>query len=208
MLKLVLASKNLGKIAEFERMLGQQANSVKVLGLNDFPDMPDVEESGKSLSENARLKAQAIARFTNLPALADDSGLFIDALNADPGVLSARWAGYQGVISQERDRANIQKVLAQLEGVPKPERGAQFKSVVAYCDLRDQLQMIEKEELGVLNGEILLEPIGDGGFGYDPIFMPTGFDKSLAQLPPGVKDEVSHRGIAFRAIIAFIKSNL
>ena len=208
MLKLVLASKNLGKIAEFERMLGQQANSVKVLGLNDFPDMPDVEESGKSLSENARLKAHAIAKFTNLPVLADDSGLFIDALNADPGVLSARWAGYQGVISQERDRANIQKVLAQLEGVPKPERGAQFKSVVAYCDLRDQLQMIEKEELGVLNGEILLEPIGDGGFGYDPIFMPTGFDKSLAQLPPGVKDEVSHRGIAFRAIIAFIKSNL
>jgi XTP/dITP diphosphohydrolase len=208
MLKLVLASKNLGKIAEFERMLGQQANSVKVLGLNDFPDMPDVEESGKSLSENARLKAQAIAKFTNLPALADDSGLFIDALNADPGVLSARWAGYQGVNSQERDRANIQKVLAQLKGVPKPERGAQFKSVVAYCDFRDQLQMIEKEELGVLNGEILLEPIGDGGFGYDPIFMPTGFDKSLAQLPPGVKDEVSHRGIAFRAIIAFIKSNL
>ena len=208
MLKLVLASKNLGKIAEFERMLGQQASSVKVLGLNDFPDMPDVEESGKSLSENARLKAQAIARYTNLPALADDSGLFIDALNADPGVLSARWAGYQGVISQERDRANIQKVLAQLEGVPKPERGAQFKSVVAYCDLRDQLQIIEKEELGVLNGEILLEPVGDGGFGYDPIFMPTGFDKSLAQLPPGVKDEVSHRGIAFRAIIAFIKSNL
>jgi XTP/dITP diphosphohydrolase len=208
MLKLVLASKNLGKIAEFERMLGQQANSVKVLGLNDFPDMPDVEESGKSLSENARLKAQAIAKFTNLPALADDSGLFIDALNADPGVLSARWAGYQGVNSQERDRANIQKVLAQLKGVPKPERGAQFKSVVAYCDLRGQLQMIEKEELGVLNGQILLEPIGDGGFGYDPIFMPTGFDKYLAQLPPGVKDEVSHRGIAFRAIIAFIKSNL
>jgi XTP/dITP diphosphohydrolase len=208
MLKLVLASKNLGKIAEFERMLGQQANSVKVLGLNDFPDMPDVEESGKSLSENARLKAQAIAKFTNLPALADDSGLFIDALNADPGVLSARWAGYQGVSSQERDRANIQKVLAQLKGVPKPERGAQFKSVVAYCDLRGQLQMIEKEELGVLNGQILLEPIGDGGFGYDPIFMPTGFDKSLAQLPPGVKDEVSHRGIAFRAIIPFIKSNL
>ena len=208
MLKLVLASKNLGKIVEFERMLGQQASLVKVLGLNDFPDMPDVEESGKTLSENARLKAQAIAKFTNLPALADDSGLFIDALNADPGVLSARWAGYQGISSQERDRANIQKVLAQLNGVPKPERGAQFKSVVAYCDLRDQLQMIEKEASGVLNGEILLEPIGDGGFGYDPIFMPTGFDKSLAQLPPGVKDEVSHRGIAFRAIIAFIKSNL
>jgi len=148
MLKLVLASKNLGKIAEFERMLGQQASLVKVLGLNDFPDMPDVEESGKTLSENARLKAQAIAKFTNLPALADDSGLFIDALNGDPGVLSARWAGYQGVSSQERDHANIERVLAQLKGVPKPERGAQFKSVVAFCDPRGQLQMIEKEELG------------------------------------------------------------
>jgi XTP/dITP diphosphohydrolase len=208
MLKLVLASKNLGKIAEFERMLGQQANLVKVLGLNDFPEMPDVEESGKTLSENARLKAQAIAKFTNLPALADDSGLFIDALNGDPGVLSARWAGYQGESSQERDRANIEKVLAQLKDVPKPERGAQFKSVVSFCDPREQLKMIEKEELGVLDGEILIEPIGDGGFGYDPIFMPTGFDKSLAQLPPGVKDEVSHRGIALRAIMPFIKSNL
>jgi XTP/dITP diphosphohydrolase len=208
MLKLVLASKNLGKIAEFQRMLGQHATSVKVLGLNDFPDMPDVEESGNTLSENAKLKAQAIAKFTNLPALADDSGLFVDALNADPGVLSARWAGYQGESSQERDRANIEKVLAQLKDVPKPERGAQFKSVVAFCDPREQLKMIEKEELGVLHGEILLEPIGDGGFGYDPIFMPTGFDKSLAQLPPGVKDEVSHRGIALRAIMPFIKSNL
>jgi XTP/dITP diphosphohydrolase len=208
MLKLVLATKNNGKITEFERMLDEQANSVKVLGLNDFPDMPDVEEHGNTLSENAKLKAQAIAKFTNLPALADDSGLFIDALNGDPGVLSARWAGYQGLNSQERDRANIEKVLTQLKSVPKPQRGAQFKSVVAFCDPRNQLKIIEKEELGVLNGEILLEPIGSGGFGYDPIFMPTGFDKSLAQLPPGVKDEVSHRGIALRAILPFIKSIL
>jgi XTP/dITP diphosphohydrolase len=170
--------------------------------------MPDVEEHGNTLSENARLKAQAIAKFANLPALADDSGLFIDALNGDPGVLSARWAGYKGANSQERDRANIEKVLMQLKGVPKPQRGAQFKSVVAFCDPRNQLKIIEKEELGVLNGEILLEPIGSGGFGYDPIFMPTGFDKSLAQLPTGVKDEVSHRGIAMRAILPFIKSIL
>jgi XTP/dITP diphosphohydrolase len=208
MLKLVLATKNNGKIAEFVRMLDEQAGSIKVLGLNDFPDMPDVEEHGNTLSENARLKAQAIAKFANLPALADDSGLFIDALNGDPGVLSARWAGYKGANSQERDRANIEKVLMQLKGVPKPQRGAHFKSVVAFCDPRNQLKIIEKEELGVLNGEILLEPIGSGGFGYDPIFMPTGFDKSLAQLPPGVKDEVSHRGIAMRAILPFIKSIL
>ncbi len=208
MLNLVLATKNIGKITEFERLLGQHINLVKVLGLNDFPDMPDVEENGKTLSENARLKAQAIAKFTNLPALADDSGLFIDALNGDPGVHSARWAGYLGQSSKERDHANIEKVLAQLKDVPAPQRGAQFKSVVAFCDPRNQLQIIEKEELGVLTREILLQPIGNGGFGYDPIFKPTGFDKSLAQLPPGVKDEVSHRGIAFRAILPFIKSNL
>ena len=208
MLKLVLASKNLGKIAEFERMLGQQASLVKVLGLNDFPDMPDVEESGNTLSENARLKAQAIAKFTNLPALADDSGLFIDALNADPGVLSARWAGYQGLNSQERDRANIEKVLTQLKSVPKPQRGAQFKSVVAFCDPRNQLKIIEKEELGVLPGIIITEPRGSGGFGYDPIFVPVGFDQTLAEISPEVKDEVSHRGIAMRAMTTFLLSNL
>jgi XTP/dITP diphosphohydrolase len=205
---LVLATKNIGKITEFERLLGQHANFVKVLGLNDFPDMPDVEESGNTLSENARLKAQAIAQFTKLPTLADDSGLFIDALNGDPGVHSARWAGYLGQSSQARDQANIQRVLAQLKDVPISNRGAQFKSVVTFYDPRDGMKIIEKEELGVLTGEILFEPIGTGGFGYDPIFMPTGFDKSLAQLPPGVKDEVSHRGIALRAIMPFIKSNL
>lgn len=188
---LVLATKNLGKIAEFERLLGQHANFVKVLGLNDFPDMPDVEENGITLSENARLKAQAIAQFTKLPTLADDSGLFIDALNGDPGVHSARWAGYLGQSSQGRDQANIQRVLAQLKDVPTSKRSAQFKSIVTFYDPRDGMKIIEKEELGVLTGEILFEPIGTGGFGYDPIFMPTGFDKSLAQLPPGVKDEVS-----------------
>jgi XTP/dITP diphosphohydrolase len=208
MRRLVLATKNKGKIVEFERLLNQHAQSIKVLGLSDFPDMPDVMESGETLSENAKLKAKSISIATNLPCLADDSGLFIDALAGDPGIYSARWAGYEGSDSGERDRMNIEKVLTQLKDVPAQNRGAQFKAVVAFYKPTADGLSIEKEELGVMPGEIVLVPLGDGGFGYDPIFKPTGFDQTLAQLSPGVKDEVSHRGIAFRAITPFLLSNL
>jgi len=170
MRKIVLATKNTGKIAEFERLLSEFTPDVKVLGLADFPDMPEVVESGKTLNENARLKAKAICEFSKLPALADDSGLFIDALGGQPGVYSARWAGYEGVDSKMRDLANI--------------------------------------NIGVLSGQILTQPIGSAGFGYDPIFSPDQFDQSLAQLPPRVKDEVSHRGIALRAIAPFLRDHL
>ena len=208
MRQLVLATKNKGKIVEFERLLNQHAQSIKVLGLTDFPDMPDVTESGETLSENAKLKAKSISIATNLPCLADDSGLFIDALAGDPGICSARWAGYEGSDSGERDRMNIEKVLTQLKDVPVQNRGAQFKAVVAFYKPTAGGLAIEKEELGVMPGEIVLAPLGDGGFGYDPIFKPTGFDQTLAQLSPGVKDEVSHRGIAFRAMTPFLLSNL
>jgi XTP/dITP diphosphohydrolase len=208
MRRLVLATKNKGKIVEFERLLNQHAQSIKVLGLSDFPDMPEVVESGETLSENAKLKAKSISIATNLPCLADDSGLFIDALAGDPGIYSARWAGYEGSDSGERDRMNIEKVLTQLKDVPAQNRGAQFKAVVAFYKPTADGLAIEKEELGVMPGEIVLAPLGDGGFGYDPIFKPTGFDQTLAQLSPGVKDEVSHRGIAFRAITPFLLSNL
>jgi len=208
MRQLVLATKNKGKIVEFVRLLNQHAQSIKVLGLTDFPDMPDVTESGETLSENAKLKAKSISIATNLPCLADDSGLFIDALAGDPGIYSARWAGYEGSDSGERDRMNIEKVLAQLKDVPVQNRGAQFKAVVAFYKPTADGLAIEKEELGVMPGEIVLAPLGDGGFGYDPIFKPTGFDQTLAQLSPGVKDEVSHRGIAFRAMTPFLLSNL
>jgi len=206
--RLVLATKNKGKIVEFERLLNQHAQSIKVLGLADFPDMPEVQEIGKTLSENAKLKAKSISIFTKLPCLADDSGLFIDALAGDPGVYSARWAGYEGTDAHERDRMNIEKVLTQLKDVPVQKRSAQFKAVVAFYKPTADGLSIEKEELGVMPGEIVLVPLGDGGFGYDPIFKPTGFDQTLAQLSPGVKDEVSHRGIAFRAITPFLLSNL
>ena len=208
MRKLVLATKNTGKIAEFERLLSEFTPDIKVLGLSDFPDMPEVVESGKTLNENARLKAKAICEFTKLPALADDSGLFIDALAGQPGIYSARWAGYEGVDSKMRDLANINKALEELKDVPKGSRGAQFRSVVAFCRQNLDSSFLEKEELGVLSGQILTQPIGSAGFGYDPIFSPDQFDQSLAQLPPRVKDEVSHRGIALRAIAPFLRDHL
>ena len=208
MRKLVLATKNLGKIAEFERLLSQFTPDIKVLGLADFPDMPEVVESGKTLNENARLKAKAICEFTKLPALADDSGLFIDALGGQPGVYSARWAGYEGVDAKMRDLANINKALEELKDVPKGSRGAQFRSVVAFCRQNLDSSFLEKEELGVLSGQILTQPIGSAGFGYDPIFSPDQFDQSLAQLSPRVKDEISHRGIALRAIAPFLRDHL
>jgi XTP/dITP diphosphohydrolase len=208
MRKIVLATKNTGKIAEFERLLSQFTPDVKVLGLADFPDMPEVVESGKTLNENARLKAKAICEFSKLPALADDSGLFIDALGGQPGVYSARWAGYEGVDSKMKDLANINKALEELKDVPMGSRGAQFRSVVAFCRQNLDSSFLEKEELGVLSGQILTQPIGSAGFGYDPIFSPDEFDQSLAQLPPRVKDEVSHRGIALRAIAPFLRDHL
>jgi XTP/dITP diphosphohydrolase len=208
MRKIVLATKNTGKIAEFERLLSEFTPDVKVLGLADFPDMPEVVESGKTLNENARLKAKAICEFSKLPALADDSGLFIDALGGQPGVYSARWAGYEGVDSKMRDLANINKALEELKDVPKGSRSAQFRSVVAFCRQNLDSSFLEKDELGVLSGQILTQPIGSAGFGYDPIFSPDQFDQSLAQLAPRVKDEVSHRGIALRAIAPFLRDHL
>jgi len=208
MRKLVLATKNLGKIAEFERLLSEFTPDIKVLGLSDFPDMPEVVESGKTLNENARLKAKAICEFTKLPALADDSGLFIDALGGQPGIYSARWAGFEGVDAKMRDLANINKALEELKDVPKGSRGAQFKAVVAFCRKNLDSSFLEKDELGVLSGQILTQPIGSAGFGYDPIFSPDQFDQSLAQLSPRVKDEISHRGIALRAIAPFLRDHL
>jgi len=208
MRQLVLATKNLGKIAEFDRLLNQFASDIKVLGLSDYPDMPEVEETGKTLSENARLKAKAISHFTNLPALADDSGLFIDALNGQPGIYSARFSGYEGTDSGQRDLANINKVLELLKDVPEPKRGAQFKAVVAFYKPNIDGSFLEKEELGVLAGKIISRAQGDGGFGYDPIFSPNDFDQTLAELSPRVKDEVSHRGIALRAIAPFLRDHL
>jgi len=202
---LILATQNQGKIAEFERLLAEHAGDIKVLGLADFPDMPDVIESGKTLSENAFLKARAIAEFAKLPALADDSGLFVDHLDGKPGVYSARFGGYEGKDAKERDLININKLLTELKDVPSEKRGAQFKCVVAFVN---PAKDFEHEEIGELPGMIAVQPAGDDGFGYDPIFIPKDFDQSLAQLGAGVKDRISHRGQALRSIAPILIQHL
>ena len=202
---LILATQNRGKIAEFERLLAENASDIKVLGLTDFPDMPDVIESGKTLSENSFLKARAIAEFAKLPALADDSGLFVDYLDGKPGVYSARFGGYEGNDAKERDLININKLLSELKNVPAEQRAAQFKCVVAFVNpARD----FEHEEIGELPGNIAVQPEGNDGFGYDPIFIPNNFEQTLAQLGAGVKDRISHRGQALRLIAPILNQHL
>ena len=205
MRKLILATQNQGKIAEFERLLAEYASDIEVLGLADFPDMPNVAETGTTLSENAFLKARAISKFANLPALADDSGLFVDYLDGAPGVYSARYGGYNGDDAKQRDLINIDKLLTELQGVPSEKRSAQFKCIVAFVNPQTNF---EHEELGELKGQITLMPAGNEGFGYDPIFVPINFEQTLAQLGAGVKDRISHRGQAMRAMATILNNHL
>jgi len=194
--QIVLATQNKGKIAEFERLLAEFAADIEVLGLKDFPDMPDIAETGESFTENALLKARGVCEFTGLPALADDSGLCVDFLNGDPGIYSARWSGVHG-----DDLANIQRVLSQLDGVLDEARSAHFVCEVALVfPSTHRSANSEVIESGKLKGFITLAPRGFAGFGYDPIFQPAGQGLTLGEFAHGEKDKISHRGIALRAI--------
>lgn len=187
---LVLATRNRGKVKEVERVLQQHAAHITLKSVADF-DIDDVEETGTSFEENALLKAATIAETTGLPALADDSGIAIDALNGAPGIFSARWAGKHG-----DDAANMAKVLQQLENTADPQRGAAFVCVIALAQPNGKSITVR----GELRGFVRREPIGEFGFGYDPIFQPEGFDITTAQMSPEQKDAISHRGIALREI--------
>lgn len=190
--RLVLATRNPGKIVEFRRILEElHLRSIDLVGLEHFPELQDVEETGKTFLENALLKARAVCQETGLPAIADDSGLCIDALEGAPGVLSARWSGVHG-----NDAANIERVLAQLGSIPDTGRGAHFTCVSAFVMPDGRESTAE----GILSGEILRQPIGNYGFGYDPIFLPEGSELSLAQLDAPKKDLISHRGQSLRSI--------
>ena len=190
--KLLLATRNKGKIEEFRRILDAVApGAIDLVGLDQFPHLPDVVEDGSTFTENALKKAREMSLATGLPAIADDSGLCVDALNGDPGIFSARWAGSHG-----DDAANTAKVLQQLEEVSDENRGAHFTCVAALY-LPDGRSLCEEARF---DGWILREPIGEYGFGYDPIFRPDGFELSSAQLSAGDKDEISHRGKSLRAI--------
>lgn len=187
---LVLATRNKGKIAEVERLISQYAGNINLRSVADF-NLDDVEETGTTFEENALLKAATIARLTGLPALADDSGISIDALDGAPGVYSARWSGVHG-----DDAANIAKVLKELDGVPDSDRGAQFVCVIALA-LPDGRHIMVR---GEVHGTVRHESIGEYGFGYDPIFQPDGYEITTAQMDPELKDSISHRGRALREI--------
>jgi XTP/dITP diphosphohydrolase len=241
----VLASKNAAKVRELARILGAEdsaASQIRLAGLDEFPGAPDVPETGATFEENALLKARAIAEYTGLPAVADDSGLCVDALNGMPGVLSARWAGRHG-----DDRANLELVLAQVSDVPDTRLGARFVCAAALVvpgsghdnsGLRSPhappgprsphappaprsphappaprsphappgpRAAREWAVTGQVEGRLIREPRGSGGFGYDPIFLPDGFGQTTAEMTAEAKDAISHRGRAFRALAPFIR---
>ena len=190
--KLLLATRNQGKIVEFRRILDAIApGEIELVGLDQFPELHDVDETGSTFEENALLKAREMSEATGLPAIADDSGLCVDALNGDPGIFSARWAGTHG-----DDKANLEKVLGQLKDVPDEERTARFMCVASLV-LPDGREQVAE---GRFEGHILHAPVGENGFGYDPIFQPLGLSISSAQMSAEEKDLVSHRGKSLRSI--------
>ena len=200
--RLVLATRNAGKIAELSRILNAAGFADGLVGLESFPGAPDVTETGLTFADNALLKARAIAAYTGLPAVADDSGLCVDALHGMPGVFSARWAGKHG-----DDDANLNLVLGQLSDVSA--RGAQFVCVAALAlpPGADGEPGREWTVTGVLAGSLASAPRGSNGFGYDPIFVPENSSQTTAELAPEAKDAISHRGRAFRAIAPVIAAH-
>jgi XTP/dITP diphosphohydrolase len=193
--RLVLATRNEAKLAELRRIVAATSDSVELVGLADVPAYDEVPETGATFADNALLKAREAALHTGLPAVADDSGLTVEALNGMPGVLSARWAGGHG-----DDTANLQLVLDQIRDVPDERRAAAFVCAAALV-LPDG---VERVVYGQVDGTLLRAPRGTGGFGYDPIFLPYGESRTTAEMTPAEKDAISHRGKAFRALAKHI----
>jgi XTP/dITP diphosphohydrolase len=187
--RVVLATRNAGKVAELQRILAPYG--VELVGLDDVAPYEPGPETEATFAGNALAKAREAVRHTGLPAVADDSGVAVDALNGMPGVLSARWAGRQG-----DDRANLDLLLGQLADVPDERLGAQFVCAAAAVLPDGQEVVVE----GLLEGRLVRAPRGTNGFGYDPVFVPAGQQRTTAELTAQEKDEISHRGQAFRAL--------
>jgi len=182
---LLLATRNPGKIQEIKAILsGVRAD---IHSLIDMPHLPDIIEDGATLEENALKKAREIFRAVNTPVLSDDTGLEVFHLNMKPGVYSARYAG-----EHVRYEDNCRKLLHELHDVPPSQRGAQFRCVAVFID-----RGIEKVTHGICKGIIITTPRGEGGFGYDPVFIPEGFDQTFAELPLETKNRISHRANSF-----------
>lgn len=202
--RLVLASHNRHKVTELRRILAEAGLSLQVLDAGDVPDLPEVAETGVTFAENALLKARAAALATGLPAVADDSGLCVDVLGGAPGVFSARWSGRHG-----DDLANLQLLLAQLGDVPDAHRGARFAcSVALVVPGAAPGDVVERVVEGTMPGRLIREARGANGFGYDPIFVPDGEERTSAELSDVEKDAISHRGNALRALVPVLSEVL
>jgi XTP/dITP diphosphohydrolase len=202
--RVVLATRNQGKIDELRRILADATLDLELVGADAFAALPDLAETGTTFAANALLKARAVAAYTGLPAIADDSGLCVDALNGMPGILSARWSGRHG-----DDEANLDLVLAQLTEVTDERRGAHFFcSAAVVVPGAHGTGAVERVVEGQIDGRLLRERRGAGGFGYDPIFQPYGESRTTAEMPAAEKDAISHRGQAFRALVPVLRQLL
>ena len=196
MKQIVLATGNLGKVQEINELL--TGLDVEVIPQSAFL-VPEAEETGLTFVENAILKARNAAAHTNMPAIADDSGLEVDALHGAPGIYSSRYAG-----AGASDRDNLEKLLAELADLPDEQRSARFQCVMVHLrHAQDPTPLICH---GTWEGRILFSPRGDNGFGYDPVFYVPTHDCSSAELPPEVKNRLSHRGQALRRLIAELRT--
>ncbi|MDA2810397.1 RdgB/HAM1 family non-canonical purine NTP pyrophosphatase [Nocardiopsis sp. RSe5-2] len=205
-LKLVLATRNAKKVPEMQAVLAGAGVEADVVGLDAYPEAPEVAETEPTFTGNALLKARAVAAHTGLPAVADDSGLRVDALNGMPGVLSARWSGRFGEATGDKDLANLHLVLDQLADTPDGRRGAEFVAAAALV-VPGGLETggVETAVEGVMRGSIIRERRGSNGFGYDPVFVPEGETRTTAEMEPEEKNAISHRGKAFRALAEEIR---
>ncbi|NUQ88976.1 MAG: RdgB/HAM1 family non-canonical purine NTP pyrophosphatase [Glycomyces artemisiae] len=194
-MKVLLATRNAGKVDELRQILAEAAPHVELVGLDAVDEYPETPETELTFAGNALLKARDGVKHTGLPTIADDSGIAVDALNGMPGVLSARWAG-----SRKDDAANNALLLDQLSDVPDELRTAQFvcAAVIAYPDGRETVVH------GEMPGRVIREPRGANGFGYDPLFVPDGFDLTSAEISAEQKNAISHRGKAFRELASSI----
>ena len=193
--RVVFATGNAHKVGEVQHILDAAGADIEVLSLAAWPDAPTPVEDGETFAENAFIKARAIAQHTGHPAIADDSGICVDALNGMPGIYSARWSGAHG-----RDVENVALLLGQLADVPDTRRGAHFLCAAALVTPLGVERVVE----GTIEGVLTRTPAGGGGFGYDPVFRPHGYDVTTAELEPAHKNAISHRGAAFRALAPII----
>jgi XTP/dITP diphosphohydrolase len=195
--RIVLASNNPGKVREFNQLLSD--TELEVVPQSKF-SVPEIEETGLTFVENAILKARNAAQHTGLPAIADDSGLEVDALGGAPGIYSARYAG-----AGASDRDNLEKLLDALREVDEQQRSARFQCLMVY--MRHGQDPTPRIFQGTWEGRILREPRGSGGFGYDPVFLVPDIDRASAELMPDVKNRLSHRGQAIRQLVASLRSH-